>query len=170
MLFTHNLFKFIYKDLLYCCYRSSGFGTFLIVSIQIFGISRLPFHTHPIFKILWFSFTSMLKWESMPFQMPQSRTFSPVCHSNHAVSSVVCSILHGHPFSYLYYFSFALSSLPCLLCSISCWCSTHALAIFTFLFVFAKPTSVSWYQPQTVVPKYSILPLSPLLYLPLLRL
>lgn len=63
----------------------------------------------------------MLKWVSMPFHMSQGRTSSTICHSNHAVSSVVCSFLHGHPFSYLYYFTFALSSLPCLLCSISCW-------------------------------------------------
>lgn len=129
MLFTHNLSKLIYKDLLYWCKRSSEFGTFLIVSIQVFGISRLHFHIHWVFKILWFSFTSMLKWEPKPYKMSQGRTFSPVCQSNHNVSSVVCSFLHGHPFSYLCYFTFVPSSLLCLLCSISYWlkylCSCH---------------------------------------------
>lgn len=166
MLFTHDLFKFIYKDLLYWCERSSGFLTFLTfltITTQIFINLQTAFCAH-IQYLSSCAFISMLKSESTNSQVPQESIIFQICCGKHVVSSVTCPFLHGLPFSHLCCFTFALSCLPCLLCSMSCCPSIHSLAILTS--IFSPPQAHQWQFVSAIdwLPNTSILHLLYLIF------
>lgn len=144
MLVTHGLFKFVYK----------------LLMLEIFRIWNIPYchyshfflspgcffvYVHYLTPCDLFSFPCSNVYVHALSGVPR-QNLPPICSSNHAVSSVACPLLHGHPFlSFLLFYLCSVQSVMPVLFYASLT-QASMLSPFTFLSLFFFPPKFNQWQ------------------------